>query len=255
MPETASRGRKQRGPIIPFIALEKAVERAKEFYKREGRHAAPLAASAQHWSYSPTSSGAHQTISAMKQFGLLDDFGRGEQRKLKLSELAMRIILDDVPNSQERSKAIQEAALEPKIFREMFNKWGMESPSYETIRTFLRRDKAVNKDSLNAIVRNYTDTLEYAKLSESDKIPPDNPGFEDGGDDLDGKMINTDSATGKERQSPVVSREVFSLGDGVVTLEWPNTLDSDGLADVEDWLKVVLKKLKRLKSSPSKTYE
>ena len=68
-------------------------------------------------------------------------------------------------------------------------------------------------------------------------------------------MINTDAATGKERQSPVVSREVFSLGDGVVTLEWPNTLDSDGLADVEDWLKVVLKKLKRLKSSPSKTYK
>ena len=157
----------------------------------------------------------------MKQFGLMDDLGRGEQRKLKLSELAMRIILDDVPNSQERSKAIRKAALEPKIFREMFTKWGMELPSYETIRTFLRRDKAVNEDTLNVIVRNYTDTLEYAKLSESDKIPPTNPGFEDGGDDLDGKMINTDAATGKERQSPVVSREVFSLGDGVVTLEWP----------------------------------
>ena len=53
MPETASRGRKQRSPIIPFIALEKAVERAKEFYDSEGRHTAPLAAAAQHWSYSP----------------------------------------------------------------------------------------------------------------------------------------------------------------------------------------------------------
>ena len=253
MPETASRGRKRRSPIIPFIALEKAVERANEFYKKEGKHAAPLAAAAQHWSYSLTSSGAHQTVSAMKQFGLMDDLGRGEQRKLKLSELAMSIILDDVPNSRERSKAIREAALEPKIFREMFNKWGMKLPSSETIRTFLRRDKAVNEDTLNGIVRNYTDTLEYANFSEYDNIPPTNLGFEDGGDDLDG--INTDAATGKERQSPVVSREVFSLGDGVVTLEWPNTLDSDGLADVEDWLKVVLKKLKRLKSSPSKTYE
>ena len=45
-----------------------------------------------------------------------------------------------------------------------------------------------------------------------------------------------------------VSREVFSLGNGVVALEWPDNLDAAGLGDVEDWLNLVMRKLKRLKA-------
>ncbi len=45
-----------------------------------------------------------------------------------------------------------------------------------------------------------------------------------------------------------VAREVFALGDSVVALEWPESLDAEALEEVEDWLKLVMRKLKRLKA-------
>jgi len=48
-----------------------------------------------------------------------------------------------------------------------------------------------------------------------------------------------------------VERETFPLGNGVVALEWPNTIDADGLQDVEAWLAVVIRKLKRLTTKTS----
>jgi hypothetical protein len=44
-----------------------------------------------------------------------------------------------------------------------------------------------------------------------------------------------------------IAREVFSLGEGEAVLQWPTTLDADGIEDLEAWLALVVKKLKRLK--------
>jgi hypothetical protein len=43
-----------------------------------------------------------------------------------------------------------------------------------------------------------------------------------------------------------VAREVFSLEDGEAVLQWPTTLDAEGVEELEDWLALVVKKLKRL---------
>ena len=248
MAESASNGRKHRSPAFPFIGLERALERALEVYAKERKHPVPLTALAQHWRYRAKSSGVQQTISSLKQYGFLAESGSGKDRTLRLTKLALRIILDEVPESPERAQAIKEAALTPKLFREMFDLWGVDFPSVEHMRTFLRRDKGFNEDSLSAAIRNYHDTLEYSKLSKSDKLLPyEEPNGE--GETMTGQPEEQDRV--RRQVNPTghgISREVFSLGDGVVTLEWPDTLDSEGLADVDDWLQLVLRKLKRLKA-------
>lgn len=50
---------------------------------------------------------------------------------------------------------------------------------------------------------------------------------------------------------PGIAREVFSLGEGEAILQWPTTLNADGIEDLEAWLALVVKKLKRLKGVPS----
>lgn len=47
--------------------------------------------------------------------------------------------------------------------------------------------------------------------------------------------------------APAMAREVFSLGDGEAVLQWPTTLTPEGVDDLEAWLALVVKKLKRLK--------
>src|SRR5262249_30704554 len=121
--------------------------------------------------YKEKSSGGLQTISALKQYGLLEDAGSGAGRRVKLTDLAFKIFLDEVPGSPEKAAALQQAALRPKLFAEMFEKWGDDLPSDETIRTFLKRDKSFNDEAVTGVISDYKDTLEYARITRADKIP------------------------------------------------------------------------------------
>lgn len=168
--DDSSTERKHRSPAYPFVSLRKAVDRARELYRHERRHAAPVAAVAGHWGYGGKSSGALQTVSALKQFGLLAEEGGGAERKVKLTDRALKIILDEVSNSAERHEALKAAARSPKLYSEMLSRWGIDLPSDETIRTFLRLDKRYNDDVLNSVIRCFRDTLDFAKLSTSDTL-------------------------------------------------------------------------------------
>lgn len=163
--------KKHRSPAYPFISLKKALERAKTLYEHDKRHPTPLPVAAKHWGYGEKSSGGLQTVSALKQYALLEDVGGGGGRRVKLTDLALAILLDEVPNSPDRAKAVKRAALNPKLYAEMFEKWGIELPSDESVRTYLKRDKLFNDDAVGGVIKDYKDTLEYAKLTESDKIP------------------------------------------------------------------------------------
>src|SRR5689334_2255157 len=96
----ADKEKKHRSPAYPFIPLQKAVERAATLYERNKRHSTPLAVAAGLWGYKEKSSGGLQTVSALKQFGLLLDEGSGDKRHVRLTELAFRILLDEVPDSE-----------------------------------------------------------------------------------------------------------------------------------------------------------
>lgn len=50
-------------------------------------------------------------------------------------------------------------------------KWGTELPSDESLRTYLKRDKLFNDEAVGSVIKDYKDTLEYASLSNSDKLP------------------------------------------------------------------------------------
>src|SRR4051812_23980677 len=100
--------RKERSPSFPFISLRKAIERAEAFYSGHRREPTRLPALAQTWGYSASSSGLQQTVAAMKQFGLLEEEGSGPERKVRISELARRILADLRPGVREMG--IREAA-------------------------------------------------------------------------------------------------------------------------------------------------
>ena len=43
----------------------------------------------------------------------------------------------------------------------------------------------------------------------------------------------------------VMKEDVFSLAEGDVTLQWPVSLSADSYEDIEDWAKLMLRKIKR----------
>ena len=114
---------KDRSPNFPFISLVRAVQRAEQIFNKEKRGLAPYSVIATHWDYSPTSSGALQTAAALKSYGLIEEEGSGASRKLRLSDMALRIILDKREDGSERLSYLRRAALMPPVAMEISKKF------------------------------------------------------------------------------------------------------------------------------------
>ncbi len=175
MSETGEGDKRFRSPPFPFIGLERAIERAEQLHAQDRDHAVPLSAAAKAWGYSSSSSGGAQTIAALKQFGLLSDEGSGTARKVRLTKLALRLILDKRPDSAERVHALREAALTPKIHRELWEKWGANFPSTVTMKTYLTLDRTLadqapySDQAAEELIRLYASAIAFSGLAESDK--------------------------------------------------------------------------------------
>ena len=86
-----------RSPSYPYLALPAALEKAAVLWQAEGRHAVAVNLAMQHWGYKEESSTGYSCIAALKKFGLVDHEGMGETRQVRLSGLALSILLDKDP--------------------------------------------------------------------------------------------------------------------------------------------------------------
>ena len=159
-----------RSPAYPGVNLETAIKRTRELYAQDKMSPVPLAIAVRRWGFKEKSSGGLITTAALKSFGLVRDSGTGKERKLQLTEDARRILLDTRQESAERDLLIKEAALKPKIHNALWKKWGLELPSDETLRHALIFDWAFNENSVSDFVKEYKDTIRYAKLVDSDTL-------------------------------------------------------------------------------------
>lgn len=172
-PEPVDRTKNRtRSPSYPTFGLEEAIRRAQTLYNAgEGQHFIPLDAIAEHWESAPKSSGFLQAIAALKQFGLLEDEGSGENRRARLSNLALDILLHP-EGSSERDEALKTAALTPKIHRELWEKYNGKLPAADSsIRYYLLRERmegVFNKDYVDAFISQFRATIAFAGLEQSD---------------------------------------------------------------------------------------
>lgn len=165
-----------RSPPFPYIGLGRALAKTEQLYNAVRHHAAALPTAAKAWETGPKSSATLQSTGALIQYGLLDDEGSGDNRKIKLTPLALKIVMDKRPDSQDRTAAMKEAALAPKVFAELFEQYGTAQDIDDAllIHTLtmerVQQGKApYSEDSAKDVVRVYRDTLAYAGLTDSDK--------------------------------------------------------------------------------------
>jgi hypothetical protein len=125
-----------------------------------------------HWGFKLKSSGGLTTVAALKGFGLMRDVeSGGGGRSIQLTELALRILLDERDPSPERDAAIKQASLSPKIHAELWKKWPMELPSDGELRHQLIFEWKFNENSVADFIQEYKDTIAFATLTASDTIP------------------------------------------------------------------------------------
>jgi hypothetical protein len=160
--------KKERSPSFPFISLPKSIDRARAFAEAHRRNPARLQAVSDTWGYAPSSSGLQQTIAALKSYGLLEDLGRGADRKVQLTELGWRILQDARPGAKE--SAYREAALRPRFFAEMAEKWVPERPSDGHCISELTLDRGFTTSAAQLFLKVFDETVSFAGLRVSDNL-------------------------------------------------------------------------------------
>lgn len=156
-----------RSPNYPFINLQEALEKAKAFYDQEDRHQAHIDVASQHWGYKNSAAGGALVVAALMAFGLMEDEGSGPDRRVRLTQMGLRLVL---PGSPTRQKDLQVAALNPKIHSELWEKWGASLPSVENMRFYLLSDRGFNRGSVDNFIEEYRNTLTFAGSLNGAKI-------------------------------------------------------------------------------------
>jgi hypothetical protein len=158
-----------RSPAYPTTNLEEALAKAKIIWDKDGQNETSLKAMAAHWGYNEKSSSTAQLAAALRKFGLLDDVP-GKVGKLKLSASVIRIFSDGDPESASKAALLKKAALSPKIYSDLWVKYEGSPPSDVNIKTHLIADLNFNKDIVDKLIRDFRNTITFAKLSNADKI-------------------------------------------------------------------------------------
>ena len=249
-----------RSPKYPSINLREAIERAQEFFVQEHHAPANVAVAAKHWGIRPTSSNLPKTISALKEFGLMADSGSKSKREVKLTDLACRILLDEREHSEERDAAIKSSALTPVLHRKIFKVFNGQLPSNDSLRYRLLTDwtPRFNVNSVDVFLKQFYFTLQFAKINEIHVLPDNEREDESAAEQtsFEGSNMKTTQAESpievplgvvptQDLANASVRRDLFSLQEGQVVVEWPSTISESSAEDIVEWLCILERKIKR----------
>ena len=236
-----------RSIAYPFITLEAAIRRAQKLWEEEGKNLVPISVAVRHWNYGEKSSGGKQTVSALKQYGLIRDTGEGDERKILLSPRALDILIEPA-HSPKRIEAIKAAALNPKIYTDLLGQWSVnELPSDQTIAAYLIREKDFNRLTVDAFIRDFRANIQFAKITGSGNISGTSEPETEA--NLAWTAIRQND-TGKPLPPQQSHRQDnYTLGDeGQVVLQWPEKMSQESYEEFAEWIDLQMRKIARLNS-------
>jgi len=235
--------RRLRSPNYPAFSLPVAIEKVAALYAAQHRHPAPREIVATGMGYNSLNGASATAISALHKYGLVE--GRGDQ--LRVSDRAMRLLHPESP--EERAEAIRDAAFDPPLFAELNERFPGKLPNDDLLRNYLiRRGFAPN--AVTSVIASYRETSEMVERNEarqdSARELPSEPVVMP-------QVAETLSPTSSPATSAIVrpsrlniERAEFPLQEGLATVELPRNLSEESYEDLVDWLRLVLRKTRRV---------
>ncbi len=144
---------KARSPNYPAISLPDAIGRVKVIHAKAHTHKVDALTMAQAAGYAGINGASLSLLSALKKFGLLDEFGK----ELKVSHNALSIIADPV-TSEIRQVAIQRCAFAPVLFTKIRNQFPDSVPSDEIVRSYLIKN-SFSSSTVDVAIRAFRETM------------------------------------------------------------------------------------------------
>jgi hypothetical protein len=156
---------RHRSPGFPVLPIDDAIARLRLIFRQDKRAYTTAQAILSHLGFKSAkrSGQAGRVISALKQYGLLDE----EKGKFRVSDTGFRIL--HLPEeSEERKRLIADAAMLPPIFSKILAYYSGELPSDEALSSHLILNEEFNPDSVEHFIHVLRRTIEIANPSRDD---------------------------------------------------------------------------------------
>lgn len=140
-----------RSPGYPLIGLKEALEKVSLVYMKDYQNKVPRTIIAEHMGYKTLNGKSLGVLSAVAKYGLIE--GRADANWV--SDLALSIIAHE-SGSQERIRAISDAASRPELFAELDAKFP-SGASDSAMRSYLLTQKFIPQ-AAEVAIRSYRDT-------------------------------------------------------------------------------------------------
>ncbi len=194
-----------RSPNYPLLTLERSLSLTEALNRSHNRYLVPIEVAAKDWDISATSSYISQYIAALSAYGLIDVEGIKDAKKVKVSDVAFKIIMDKRPSSPDREILIKEAALKPNIFRKLCSTYPNGLPDDHALEYELVTTYNFNQNSVSDFITIFKKNIDFANVFETGIILEENNPIEEP------KMVSIqDKAPVKDRgllkESPIPVR-------------------------------------------------
>lgn len=236
-----------RSPRYPSVSLVEAVEMARKIFAKDGMNSVDRESAVQHLGYSSLNGASATALAALKQYGLVNDSGKGT---LRLSDLALDLLEPETEAG--RAAAIRTAAFNPDLFASLFERFPGSIPSESNLRAHLLRQQFSNS-AVKAVVPAYLATCEYletAKTFEQNNSlrktvseKPEMEGLESQGGSQEPLNASPSPTYGDTSRSN--RRMIFDTEEGEVVFTYPDNLSEESVEDIEEWFALVTKRLRR----------
>ena len=238
---------KTRSPNYPAISLRTAVQFVKMIWDEAQRHPVPLGTVVEeYWELAASSSRGHQLVGALRAFGLIETEGSGSLRLLRVSDIGAKI----VSGHSERPSLIRTAAIIPQVHGDLWARYSASGlPPDRTIEQFLIHDydPPFNKAKVGKFIEQFRDTISFAELEQRDILEDDDSTAENAGfkENDDSTKDEGQSLTRRIKPVPDTKQDIFALDHGEVVIQWPMSLTEADYKDVESWIDILKRKIKR----------
>jgi len=142
-----------RSPTYPSIPLRDAIVRARDLFEAERHNPISREAAAKLLGYSGLTGGSNKALADLASYGLIQRVGKGE---IRVSNRVAALVHPE--NSDEYRQALQEAAMQPKLFSELRERFPDHLPTDGNLEGVLVRmgfSKAGTKPAKRAFLETF----------------------------------------------------------------------------------------------------
>lgn len=164
-PLPASSKSRMRSPAYPLFGLGEAIKKIRAMWDSQRKNDAHLDSVLNSIGYGGRHGASLRAIGALNHYGLTEESGSGDNRRLRLSESAQDII--HLPEEDpKRGDALKKAALSPAIHAILWERYQHQIPQDSVLKAFLVREKGYNEAASLDVIKNYRDSFAVAKLGQ-----------------------------------------------------------------------------------------